>query len=303
MKSNGYTDNRSKKTVLALGCFDGVHIGHSALLKKARSLADCKQIEMAVLCFSEPPKNFFSPGSVAVITPKEQKIDLIKKAGSDITVCIDFNESIADMPPEEFFSKVIVAKMNAEHVVCGFNYRFGKNGAGNTNTLAALCQKEGISLDVIAPVKIAKKVVSSSEIRCALSRGDVSLAAQMLGRNYSISSEVVNGQHLGRELGFPTINQILDTNTDKLMRRGVYATRVLIDGTLYKAVTNVGIRPTVGAELPCAETHVFDFCKDLYGEKICVEFISFIRSEEKFNSLQELTERIALDVEYAKNAF
>lgn len=295
-------ENKKEKTVLALGCFDGLHEGHTRLLKKAAEIADENSLGLAVYCFSEPPKNFFYPSSVPVITPKDEKLRIISSLGAAVALCVDFDESIANMPPEAFFEEVVLSQMNAAHVVCGFNYRFGKNGTGDTQTLRRLCIKEGIGIDVIDPVQIDGVTVSSSEIRIALASARPERAARLLGRPYSIFSRVVDGKRLGRLLGFPTINQTVAQASRSLLKHGVYATRSYVGQTPYDSVTNLGIRPTVDGSELCAETHLLDFCGDLYGKEVRVEFLHFIREERKFDTLEELSEQIKKDVDAARLA-
>lgn len=293
---------KKEKSVLALGCFDGLHAGHTLLLKKTVEIARSLSLSPAVYCFAEPPKNFFSPGSVPVITTRQEKTRMAKELGIELTVCADFNREIANMPPEVFFEEIVLSQMNASHVVCGFNYRFGKGGVGNTEEMRRLCLEHAIGLDVISPVEIAGTAVSSSEIRKALGEADVGRAALLLGRPYSIFSTVVDGKHLGRRLGFPTINQEISPSSRALLAHGVYATRTLVGSDSFDSVTNVGLRPTVDGEEICAETHLLDFCGDLYGKDVRVEFLHFIRKEKKFSTLEELSEQIRIDVETARRA-
>ena len=196
--------------VVVLGCFDGVHKGHSELIREARRIATNSSLPLAVFSFSEPPKSFFSPSPIPLLTSIDEKKRIMTTLGVDLLVCPPFDKSIADIDAEQFFYGIIKQKLSASFVLCGFNYRFGKMGAGDTDLLSRLCKKNGIGLSVMPPVEINGSPVSSSAIRLALMDGDVRLAASLLGRPYSIISEVVHGQHLGRTLGFPTVNQIFE---------------------------------------------------------------------------------------------
>ncbi|MBE6592952.1 MAG: bifunctional riboflavin kinase/FAD synthetase [Ruminococcaceae bacterium] len=286
--------------VVALGCFDGVHKGHSRLISEAVAIARQKEISSAVFSFTEPPKSYFSPEPTPLLTPFYEKKRLMRTLSPDLFVCVPFNKNIAMLSAEDFFCDILLKKLNAAHIVCGFDYHFGRGGKGDAALLDELCKKHGISLSVIAPVVIDGITVSSSEIRRLLGEGDVKTAAALLGRRYSIYAPVVSGQHLGRTLGFPTINQLFEKNSTPL-RRGVYLTRVRIGYTAYHAITNVGVRPTVDGATFCAETNIFGFEGDLYTKSVRVEFVDFIRPEKKFNSVGELTAQVLDDIKNAKD--
>ena len=177
------------------------------------------------------------------------------------------------------------------YLVCGFNFTFGARGAGNIEILEKLCRSNGLELTVLPPVVSNSLTVSSSVIRDAIESGDVKLANSLLGRPYSITEEVVNGQHLARTLGFRTANQLYPENK-AVLRYGVYSVRVAVGRKKYLGISNVGIRPTVNGSLLCVETHILDFDGDLYGKKLTVEFIDFIRPEQKFPSIDALAEQI-----------
>ena len=285
--------------VVALGCFDGVHAGHTSLISKAIDTARRQNALSAVFSFTEPPKNYFFRASATLLTPFYEKKRLMRALSPDLFVCVPFDANIADLSAEDFFVKILLKKLNAVHLVCGFDYRFGKGGKGDAKLLEELCSKYDVGLSVISPVIINGITVSSSEIRRLLGDGDVRTAAVLLGRRYSIYSTVVDGQHLGRTLGFPTINQLFEKNSTPL-RRGVYLTKVRIGHSVYSAITNVGVRPTVDGETLCSETHIFDFCGDLYGKCIRVEFVDFIRPERKFASVEDLAKQVLSDIKTAK---
>ena len=286
--------------VVALGCFDGLHKGHTELIRRAKSISEGNGCPLAVFSFEEPPKNFFSENSIPLLTSFKEKKRLMRSLGADLFICIPFDFRIAALAAESFFFDILKNKLNAVHIVCGFNYRFGKDGVGDTALLEKLCRENGIGLSVIPQVCVNGITVSSSEIRNMLAEGNVKNAANLLGRPYSIRSDVVDGQHLGRNLGFPTINQIFEKNSTPL-KKGVYATRVRIGRNVRKSITNVGVRPTVDGKNLCAETNIFDFEGDLYGKCVRVEFIDFIRPERKFDSIEELSAQVHSDIERAKN--
>ena len=285
--------------VVALGCFDGVHVGHSYVLNTAKRKAEELGIPFCVFAFEEPPRNFFSPNSIKLLTPKEEKLRLFEAEGADIAVCIPFDENIINVAAEAFVKNILIENMQAKYIVCGYNYTFGKKALGNTALIQSICKEQDIGLTVAENVTLDGFSVSSSAIRSLLTDGDVKSAASLLGRNYSIRGNVINGQHLARKLGFPTVN-IIPHEKQLTPKNGVYLTRTSFNGTSNFGITNVGIRPTVDTNIMCAETHIFDFCADLYEKEITIEFLSFIREEQKFSSVEEMAKQVKKDIEVAK---
>ena len=285
--------------VIALGCFDGVHRAHEAVIRRAREMADAHSLPLAVWSFQTPPKNLFVPNSVPLITTAEEKATLIEALGTDVFLSIPFDKDIASIPYEEFFDEILCRRLSAHHLVCGFDFTFGAKGLGNTDRLAALCDKNGLSLSVVAPVNIEQETVSSSRIREAIEAGDTQKTQNMLGRPYAITAEVVHGQHLARDLGFRTINQLIPA--EKVVpRHGVYVARITLGDAVYDGITNVGMRPTVSGTLLCAETHIFDFSDELYGATPTVSLLHFLRPETRFSSLNALVAQVNTDIESAK---
>lgn len=291
----------SEPSVVALGCFDGVHIGHVRVIETARREAKALGCACTVWTFAEPPKNFFLPKAVSLLTDVQEKQSRIADLGADTLVCIPFDREIASMDAVDFVEELLINRLKACHLVCGYNYRFGARGAGNTELLQKLCKQHQIGLTVLEPVSVDAHPVSSTEIRRALSEGRPEDAQAMLGRAYSITEPVVNGQHLARTLGFPTINQLFPEGR-AVPRAGVYLTRVTPeDGQTLFGISNVGIRPTVLDHTLCAESHLFDFSGDLYGQTVTVEFLSFLRAERKFDSIDALAEQVRSDIMQAKS--
>ena len=300
-----YTNNNyisDAPCVVALGCFDGVHIGHRAVIEEAIRTARESGLASAVWTFSEPPKNFFAPGSVQILSDREEKCRRISLLGVDLLFCIDFDAHIAALSPEKFFSEIVLKQLNARHVVCGFNYTFGAKSAGNTALLRELCEEHGIKLTVLDPVTSDGVSVSSSLIRSHIENGEMESAQKYLGYPYTIVSRVVDGQKLARRLGFPTVNLIPSTNTI-LPKNGVYVSRIDFEGNERElfGITNIGMRPTVKAAEICAETHIFDFNGDLYGKELRVELLHFVRAEQLFDSIDELREQVHSDISAAKD--
>ncbi|MBE6667169.1 MAG: bifunctional riboflavin kinase/FAD synthetase [Ruminococcaceae bacterium] len=289
------------RSVVALGCFDGVHVAHARVIAEAKKKADELSCKCVVWTFDTPPKNFFLPTPVPLLTDAEQKKDAIRALGADILVSVPFDKRTSEISPESFFDEIIIKRLNACHIVCGFDYAFGKSGKGNVEMLQSLCSAGGIGLSVIPEVLQNGVTVSSSAIREFLLNGMPEKAASLLGRPYALRSNVINGQHLARRLGFPTVNQQIPSGM-LIPQYGVYVSEILTDRSAKKlyGITNVGIRPTVGGNTPYVETHIFDFSGDLYGTEIQVGFLAFLRPERKFGSTDDLSTQVKHDIEAAK---
>lgn len=289
----------SRPCVVALGCFDGVHTGHTDVIRRARAISDDLCLPLCIFTFAAPPKSFFTNAPSRLVCSIEDKHSLFSSLGVDTVVSIEPSKKIFSVSAETFITDILIKKLCAKHVVCGFNYTFGAGGKGNAELLKDVCKGYGVDVTACPRHAHGSITVSSSAIRDAVSEGNVRLAATLLGRPFSISAEVINGQHLARKLGFPTVNVIPDTDI-VLPKNGVYVTRVIADGEESYGITNVGVRPTVDTQILCAETHIFDFDGDLYGKRITVEFLEFIRAERKFPSVEAMSEQIYADIDTAK---
>lgn len=285
---------------IALGNFDGVHIGHRVLIEKTVQKARENGLKSAVFTFSNHPKNYI-PGNKPVlnIIYNDEKADLIEKLGVDYLFDIEFTSQIMKMEPEDFIKKLLVEKFNAARVFCGFNYRFGYKAGGDGQLLVRCGLEYGFGVNQIPPVFVDGEVVSSTLIRGLIKSGEVDECRKYLGRNYDIGGEVVVGNRLGRTIGFPTSNIMIDENM-VTPPNGVYITYCIYNGTRYPSVTNVGVKPTIGEFKKNMETHIFNFDKELYGKHIKVEFIKMTRDEVKFGSVEELSQQIAKDCKEAK---
>ena len=288
----------NRDSAVALGCFDGVHIGHTEIIKNMVKEAKINDLCPIVWSFQAPPKSFFS-NEPAIITPLPQKRKLIRELGAEILISTSFNEKIASLTPKEFFDNILIGCLRAKHVFCGFNYRFGKDGAGDVNLLSELCKSHKIKLTVFDEIKIDSVLVSSSAVRSYLLSGDIESAQRMLGKSYVLREKIKDGQHLGRTLGFPTVNQSIPENCLPI-RNGVYLTRVKFLRKTRYGITNVGMRPTVNGKERVAETNIFNFEGSLYGRYVTVEFLKFIRAERKFSSVEELSAQVQKDIQTAK---
>ena len=280
---------------VALGNFDGVHKGHQQLISKAVKAAGKHGIAAAVFTFSNHPRGMVEGGKeVRNIMYQEEKIALIEKLGVDYLFNIEFTRQIQTMEPAAFIEELLAGRLKAAEIFCGFNYRFGYKAAGNIRFLREEGKKLGFKVNVIEPVIIDGEVVSSTLIRGLIRSGDVDECCKFLGRNYDIGGEVVVGNRLGRKIGFPTSNIMIDENM-VTPPNGVYITYCIYNGVKYPSVTNVGVKPTVGVYKKNMETHIFNFDKELYGKMIRVEFLQKTRDEQKFESVEALSRQITDD--------
>lgn len=286
------TDEKiAKRTAVALGNFDGMHVGHMAVLEGAKSFQKDGLVPVAVLFDEHSMKAITGIAPPMLMTVGERNEYIIKK-GLKLETII-FNE-IKNLSPEDFVEKILVEKLRAGAVCCGYNYRFGKDAAGSAETMRKICDRLGIKCKIAGEVDVAGHAVSSTQIRSLIENGETEKANEMLGHKFGFSSPVIDGDKRGRRLGFPTINQELPQEL-VLPRFGVYRTDVTVGNRRYKGVTNIGKRPTVGTEKILSETYIIDFDESIYGESVDIRLIKFIRPERNFSSFDELARQIKTD--------
>lgn len=284
---------RIRKRAVALGIFDGVHLGHRAVMK----LTENDEIS-AAFTFNNTSLHTKQGRIIEYIYTDEQKASLIRDLGISDIFSENFSD-IRDMTGSEFAEKIIAGKLEAASVACGSDFRFGRDASCGINELAELGRKYGFEVRVAEDILYGGKAVSSGRIRSLLSEGNVTDAAKLLGRSYMISGEIIHGKQIGRTLDFPTVNQLFAPR-QLVPKFGVYAGTVMIGGKQYDTVTNIGVKPTIAGERsPLAETHIIGFSGDLYGKCCDVELKRFIRPEKKFNSLEQLKEQISRDISYS----
>ncbi len=285
---------------IVLGDFDGLHIGHQTLIDTVIKESKNNNIKSSVLFF----KNHTSlvtrrEKDLALLSDSEQKLSILRKLGIDIVYTIDFNEGIMSLSGEEFVKKILLEKLNTKVVVVGFNYKFGYKASCDAKALKNFGKKYGFKVIVVEPVCVDEQLISSTLIRKLIKQGQISKANNYLGRHYSIKGEVIQGSKRGRRLGFPTANLKMDYGFT-IPKLGVYKTNTLIDGELFSSVTSVGINPTYNEKEIKIETHIIDFNKNIYGEKLEIRFLEYIRNEIKFHTEKELIEQIYRDINLVK---
>lgn len=276
-----------KKSAVALGQFDAIHIGHTEIIKRVVDYARKNNTKSLVYMFANDPREVVLKTESKSINSLEQRFDIIKSLGADIVVAREFDKDYMEIEAATFVKEYIADKFGAELVAVGYNYRFGKNGGGDAQILQMLCAEYDTQVCVVPEVKLRGEKVSSSIIREKINNGDVALAAEMMGRPLSIKGVVKRGNHIGTKMGFPTANIELPKG-GVIPGYGVYKTRTCIDGKTYASITNVGGKPTVEKDAELIETHIEGAFGELYGKTIEIEFVKFIRDIKKFNSVEEL---------------
>lgn len=289
-----------KKTVLALGMFDGMHIGHKKLIDTAVLLAKHNGLEPAVFTFTNHPQELFG-GKVVRLISNETRAELMKKLGVERIEEVPFTREISNLSPAQFVD-MLKEKMDPQIIVAGFNYTFGKGKKGTSETLKKLATERDIGVVIVPPVLMNKQPVSSTRIREMIEKGEVSAVQLLLGRTYTLTGTVVEDRRIGRTIGYPTAN-IYPDPTRALPADGVYISMAEVDGELLPSVTNIGTNPTVGGRKRTVETNIFDFDREIYGHTLTVYFIRRLRGINTFAGLEELKAQIAKDSAQAKRYF
>ena len=300
-----------KRSVVTVGTFDGVHIGHQQIIGELNRLKEEKNLRSILITFDPHPQIVLRNRSkdVKLLTSTEEKLELLKKFPLDTVYIINFSKEFAATPAENFFTDYIVNRIGLNDLVIGYDHMFGKNREGSIETVNALSNKFGFSVHKVPEFKIDDKNISSTEIRKLLEEGDVNTAKFFLGRFYEIEGTVVKGAKRGRELGYPTANLQIDDDNKQIPKNGIYAVEVLLDknifrGETFRGMMSIGNNPTVNdTDEIFLEVNIFDFDKDIYGEKIKIRFVEYIREEIKFNSLVELTKKLDEDKQKTLNIF
>ena len=285
--------------VMAIGNFDGVHVGHQALFCKTAELALAHGGTSIAFTFEPHPLKIIAPGKAPpLLTHFKKKMELIESCGVNMVICADFTRKFADQQPRDFSRNILFEKIAVKEVVVGFDYAFGRGREGTIPYLKKMGEEFGFKVHVVEPFKLKGHTVSSSHVRELIEAGQVESASQFLGRDYSIIGPVISGYKTGQAIGFPTAN--IDTSKVQIPGTGVYAVRVVYENNSYDAVANIGFNPTFNRDRLSVEVHIFDFNQVIYHHEIEVQFMARIRSELTFKSAEDLVVQIKQDIDKAK---
>lgn len=286
--------------VLTIGKFDGVHLGHQAVLKNVLKTAKELDLPAVVMVFEPQPEEMFAPENApARLSPLRDKYTQLAELGVHSLLCVRFSRHFAGQVPQEFIQNYLLEKLGVKFLVIGDDFRFGANRSGDFAFLKREGKRLGFDVASTASFCLQDNRISSTAIRQALAASNFALAKDMLGRIFCIKGRVVKGEQNGRKIGFPTANILIKRQKSPLT--GVFAVQVLYKNRVYNGVANVGMRPTLNGRKTQLEAHIFEFNEDIYGQELAVEFVAKIRDERKFSSLEELTKQIEIDAQQARH--
>ncbi len=291
--------NDKYETGIALGNFDGFHIGHTELIKDMVEMSRARGLKSSLLLFENHTKSTISNKKPSMLTSNEQKYQLAEDLGVDIIFKLKFTKEIMSLSENDFIESILVDKISCKLAVVGFDYRFGHKAKGTSESLKEIGKTYGIETKIIEPVLVDEEVISSTKIREFIKQGQMEKVAQLLGRNYAIVGEVVSGDRRGTKMGIPTANLKVDESY-AIPIKGVYATDTIVDGKLYKSITDIGVNPTFEGNKMKIETNIFDFDEMIYGENIEVIFKEYMRDDIRFDSKEDLIAQMNHDIEKAK---
>lgn len=287
---------------ITIGNFDGVHLGHQALISQVVTQARIKgQLSVVVTMQPLPLQHFNDSDSIEILTPFKHKFKLFKKLGVDVMCLLNFNQHLAAMSAAEFYQKIIHAGLKAEYVLIGDDFRFGANREGDFGVLHEMAQPDGVEVAQLDTITAGNRRVSSTAIRCSLNDGEFVHVKSMLGRDFNVLGRVAHGKKLGRTIGYPTIN--LELKHGAFPLHGIYVVEINISGFKYPAVASVGFNPSVGGNAKRIEVYVLDFDQQIYGQCVEVLFYKKLRNEVEFDSLKALTSAIDEDVRLTQEFF
>jgi len=287
-------------TAVAIGNFDGVHLGHQKILDHLNSIAKKKHLDSVVLTFSPHPEAFFRRDRFFLIQPPEEKLNMISRFHVDLSVVIPFDKTFSTLSPTRFVEDILLDSLHSRFIVVGRNFKFGKNRKGDVKLLRKIAQQHNISLHSVPQVSLNGEIISSSKIRQLLRRGKIEKANRFLGHPYKITGKVIKGFSRGRHIGFPTANLSPDND---IIPSGVFITESLIGSKKFPSVTNIGHCPTFNKNKIDVESYIMDLEADLYGKKMGIFLLKKIRDEKKFDSPERLKQQIKKDISITKQYF
>jgi len=296
---------KASTAIVTVGTFDGLHLGHQKIIHRMTALAKENNGETVLVTFDPHPRLVVNTNTheIKFINTQNRKFALLNDLGIDHLIIIPFTKEFAKTSSEDFIKEYLIDRIGTKKLIVGYDHHFGRDREGNYEKLHQLGTKYGFDVEEISAQYIDDIAVSSTKIRKALMDGDIKLANKMLGYTYSITGVVVEGNKIGRTIGFPTANIEIEDKFKLIAAGGVYACKVGIDGKEFVGMGNIGTRPTVGINGLVTEVHIFDYDKDIYGQEITICFIDRIRDEKKFDGLDELKSQLQQDRILVKNLF
>ena len=289
--------NPVQNAVVTSGTFDGVHQGHKVILKRLIQLAKKRQGESVVLTFWPHPRFVLYPNdtSLKLLSTFQEKASYLSDLGIDHLIKIEFTKKFSQLSSEEFIHNILIDKIGTKLLVIGYDHRFGKNREGSFQYLANNSHKYGFEIEEIPRQDIENIAVSSTKIRNALESGEIKTANEFIGNNYRLTGKVIKGSQIGRDLGFPTANIVVEESYKLIPADGAYAVKIGYRDRWHNGMLNIGFRPTVNGTTRTIETHIFDFNQNLYGQVLTIGFVEKIRGEKKFENLEALSKQLTLD--------
>jgi riboflavin kinase/FMN adenylyltransferase len=289
-----------KQSVVTIGNFDGVHLGHREIFREiVRKANEINAVSVVVTFVPHPLKVLRPEQAPRLLNTYAEKERLIKASCVDYLVELPFDAEMAEMSPQDFVEQILVAKLGVKHLIIGYDYAFGRDRTGDADFLTRAGQEKGFTVQALGPILRGEEIYSSTLARRLLAAGDVVGVVEPLGRNFTLEGRVVRGANRGAKLGFPTANLL--TEKEILPRPGVYAVKVKLDGEMLDGVMNIGFNPTFGVERISLEVHILDFDRDIYDQTLRVYFVERLRDERVFKSADELADSIAMDIESARS--
>ncbi len=290
----------NKKTIVTIGTFDGVHIGHKQIIAKIVQNCQSENLESVILTFFPHPRMVLNEKSdIKLLNTIDEKSELLNQNNIQNLVIQNFDTAFSELSAEDFVANVLVKQLNIQKIIIGHDHRFGKNRSANFDDLIGFGEKYGFDVEQIPAQEIDDVAVSSTKIRNAILQGNIALANEYLGYQYQISGIVVKGKQLGRTIGFATANIYVAENYKLIPKFGVYIVKSIIENKVVFGIMNIGIKPTIGDETATIEVHFLDFDADLYDKKLTISILEFIRDEQKFDSLEALKSQIQADKIFA----
>lgn len=286
----------TKKTIVTLGTFDGVHLGHTVILDRICNIAKQENLESVVLTFFPHPRLIVSNDSeIKLLNTMAEKAKLLEQKGIQNFIIHPFDKLFSELSPSEFVKQILIKQLNIQKIIIGYDHKFGKNRAADFNDLIAFGNEFGFDVEEIPAKQVDEVSVSSTKIRNSLLEGNISLANDYLGYSYMLSGIVVKGNQLGRTIGFPTANIQISENYKLIPKNGVYMVTTILNNKIIFGMMNIGIKPTLGENLLSIEVHFLHFSEDIYGHKIQVNVMERLREEQKFESFEVLKSQLEID--------